>query len=318
VRGERVVAAANAFLDATSRSPAAPPTPRSTAIAWSTAIGRSLADAATTGLADPAQFAGYQGDAEAPTLILLRHHGLHVELLIDRAHPIGATSPAGVKDVVLESAVTAIQDCEDSVAAVDAEDKVLVYRNWLGLMRGDLSASFSKGGKMTQRHLNPDRVYTAPNGGELTLPGRSLMLVRNVGHLMTTDAVLTADGAEIPEGILDGMVTVFAAMHDLNGLGSVRNSRAGSVYIVKPKMHGPDEVQLTVDLFARIEDALGLPATPSRSASWTRSGAPPSTSRNASAAPASASSSSTPASSTAPATRCTPTWKPARCCARAR
>ena len=259
IRGERVVAAGNRFLDA--NLPLAGGVPHAKVDGYRVEHGTllaTLADATTIGLADPSQFVGYQGDADAPTLLLLRNHGLHVEILIDRGDIIGAASAAGVKDVVLESAVTAIQDCEDSVAAVDAEDKVQVYRNWLGLMRGDLSASFSKGGKMMQRHLNPDRVYTAPNGGELTLPGRSLMLVRNVGHLMTTDAVLTADGAEIPEGILDGMVTVFASMHDLNGLGSVRNSRAGSVYIVKPKMHGPDEVQLSVDLFARIEDALGL------------------------------------------------------------
>ncbi|MGB5736842.1 MAG: malate synthase G [Thiohalocapsa sp.] len=260
VRGERVVAAANEFLDA--NLPLAGGVPHAKVDGYRVEDGllrATLADATTIGLADPSQFAGYRGDADAPTLVLLQHHGLHIEILIDRDDIIGAASAAGVKDVVLESAVTAIQDCEDSVAAVDAEDKVGVYRNWLGLMRGDLSASFSKGGKMTQRHLNPNRVYTAADGGELTLSGRSLMLVRNVGHLMTTDAVLTADGREIPEGILDGMVTVFAALHDLKGQGSIRNSRAGSVYIVKPKMHGPDEVQLSVDLFARIEEALGLP-----------------------------------------------------------
>jgi malate synthase len=263
VRGARVVAAANEFLD--QNLPLADGASHAKVDGYRVEQGAllaTMADAASIGLADPSQFAGYQGDAQAPDLILLRHHGLHVEILIDRTHPVGATSPAGVKDVVLESAVTAIQDCEDSVAAVDAEDKVEVYRNWLGLMRGDLTANFSKAGKMTERHLNPDRRYIAADGSELTLPGRSLMLVRNVGHLMTTDAVLSADGAEIPEGILDGMVTVFAAMHDLKGLGpnatSVRNSRTGSVYIVKPKMHGPDEVQLCVDLFARIEDALGL------------------------------------------------------------
>ncbi|NBC14588.1 MAG: malate synthase G [Gammaproteobacteria bacterium] len=255
VRGERVVAAAADFLD--SHFPLTGGASHGSVSGYRVENDQLLAGDAP--LAEPAQLAGWQGPPEAPTAVLLANHGLHVELAIDREHPIGAKSPAGVKDVVLESAVTAIQDCEDSVAAVDAEDKVGVYRNWLGLMRGDLTASFSKGGKMQERRLNPDWVYSAPAGGELTLPGRSLMLVRNVGHLMTTDAVLTADGEEIPEGFLDGMVTVLAAVHDLKGLGSVRNSRAGSVYIVKPKMHGPDEVQLAVDLFARIEDALDLP-----------------------------------------------------------
>ncbi len=255
VRGERVVAAAMAFLD--QHFPIEGGASHGSVSAYSVQHGQLLAGGAPLARAD--QFAGYQGSAQAPTAVLLTHHGLHVELGIDRAHPIGATSPAGVKDVLLESAVTVIQDCEDSVAAVDAEDKVSVYRHWLGLMRGDLTARFSKGAEMQERRLHPDRVYTAPDGGELTLPGRALMLVRNVGHLMSTDAVLTADGDEIPEGILDGMVTVFAAVHDLKGLGSVRNSRAGSVYIVKPKLHGPDEVQLAVDLFARIEDALDLP-----------------------------------------------------------
>ncbi|KAA6186962.1 malate synthase G [Thiohalocapsa marina] len=260
VRGARVVAYANEFLDL--HLPLTDGGSHARVSAYRVAGGALVAEAmdgTALGLADPAQFVGYQGAADAPTAILLRHHGLHVELLVDRDHPIGSTSPSGVRDLVLEAAVTAIQDCEDSVAAVDAEDKVVVYRNWLGLMRGDLTASFSKDGATRERRLNADRVYTAADGGTLNLPGRSLMLVRNVGHLMTTDAVLTADGAEIPEGILDGMVTVLAAMHDLNGLGALRNSRTGSVYIVKPKMHGPDEVQLAVDLFARIEDALGLP-----------------------------------------------------------
>ena len=202
-------------------------------------------------LADPSQFVGTSEKGK-----LFRHNGLHIEIVFDPDHPIGATDPAGIADVILESALTTICDLEDSVAAVDAADKVAAYANWLGLMRGDLSDTFEKGGAMMTRALNPDRAYTAPDGSRFTLPGRSLLFVRNVGHLMTTPAVRLPNGDEAPEGLIDGIVTSLIALHDLNGRNA--NSRAGSVYIVKPKMHGPDEVAFTDRLFDAIEDMLGM------------------------------------------------------------
>jgi len=263
-RGARVVARAEALLD--QHVPLADAS-HSDALGYrlehSDARQRlvvELEGGATTGLADESGLAGFNGPPESPSCVLLVHNGLHIEIAIDREHPIGAVHPAGVKDVVLESAVTTIQDCEDSVSAVDAADKRLVYANWLGLMKGDLKVTFDKGGQPVTRRLNPDRSYTAPDGELLSLPGRSLLLVRNVGIHMYTDAVTTSAGEPIPEGFLDAMVTSLAALHDLKGLGTVTNSRAGSVCIVKPKQHGPDEVLATVELFDRVEEALSLKA----------------------------------------------------------
>ncbi|PYG27546.1 malate synthase G [Pelagimonas varians] len=211
-------------------------------------------------LADPVKFAGYRGHPKAPDAILLRNNGLHVELVFDRTHVIGAHDQAGLADVRLESAVSAIMDCEDSVACVDAADKVQAYKNWLGLMRGDLAESFDKGGKQVKRQLNPDLVYTAPDGGSLTVKGRALLLVRNVGHLMTNPAITLRDGSEIFEGLMDAMVTALIAKHDLAKTDGARNSHHGSVYVVKPKMHGPEEVAFADETFGFVEKVLGLPA----------------------------------------------------------
>jgi len=221
-------------------------------------LAATLKDGSTVGLADGRKFLGYQETAGELSNIVLGNNGARIEIQIDRSHPIGKDHPAGVKDVVLESAITTIEDCEDAVAAVDAADKVTVYRHWCGLMKGTLEATFEKNGRPLTRRLNPDKVFTTPTGGKLILPGRSLLLVRNVGIHMYTDAVTTKNGEGIPEGFLDGMVTALAAIHDLKRKGKYRNSKTGSIYIVKPKQHGPEEVAATVELLRRIEGALGL------------------------------------------------------------
>jgi len=258
VRGDKVIAFARAFLDEAAPLAAGSHVDSS---AYKIVDGKlvvGLKGGSNTGLRDDAQLIGFQGDASAPVAVLLKHNGLHFEIQIDASSPIGSTDAAGVKDVLMEAALTTIMDCEDSVAAVDADDKVVVYKNWLGLMKGDLAEEVSKGGSTFTRTMNPDRVYTKVDGGELTLHGRSLLFVRNVGHLMTNPAILDAEGNEIPEGIQDALFTSLIAVHNLNGNTSRKNTRTGSVYIVKPKMHGPEEVAFTSEIFARVEDVLGL------------------------------------------------------------
>ena len=258
VRGAKVIAWARNFLDESAPLDGASWTDVK---AFDVAMGRlavTLTDGSMTGLKDGSQFAGYLGSPDAPAQFLLRRHGLLVEILIDATSPIGKDDPANISDVWLESAITTIMDCEDSVAAVDAEDKVVVYRNWLGLMKGDLTEEVAKGGKTFTRKLNPDLDYTAPDGSTFEVKCRSLMLVRNVGHLMTNPAILLKDGSEVPEGIMDAFITAAIALHDVGPNGRRKNSRAGSMYVVKPKMHGPDEVAFASEIFARVEDALGM------------------------------------------------------------
>ncbi|MDN2566179.1 malate synthase G [Aquibium sp. A9E412] len=257
-RGARVIAWARGFLDEVAPLDGA---------GWADVAGLavrdgrlvvSLAGGGTAGLRDAGHFDGYKGEAEAPRAVMLANHGLKIGIQVNRDHPIGKDDAAGIADVVLESALTTIMDCEDSVAAVDAEDKTLVYRNWLGLMKGDLAAEVDKGGKTVRRTLNPDQPYAGPDGAQKTMRARSLMLVRNVGHLMTNPAILLRDGTEIPEGIMDAMVTALIALHDIGPDGRRANSPAGSMYVVKPKMHGPEEVAFAVELFGRVEEALGM------------------------------------------------------------
>jgi malate synthase len=257
-RGQKVIDFAQGLLDDVVPLDSA---------SWRDAIGISIKDdklstatkSGATDLKDASRFVGYEGAEESPSAVLLRHNGLHIEILIDRKHRIGKDDPAGIADIVVEAAMTTIVDFEDSIAAVDAEDKVLAYRNWLGLMKGGLTATFEKGSKTIDRALNADRTFKRPDGGTLTLPGRSLMLVRNVGHLMTNPAVQTGDGKEVPEGLLDAMVTAVIALHDIGPNGRRKNSPAGAMYVVKPKMHGPKEVAFSAEIFSQVEDALGMP-----------------------------------------------------------
>ncbi|ELT46523.1 malate synthase G [Brucella intermedia] len=257
-RGEKVIAWAKNFLDESAPLASGK---------WADVAGLSvkdgkleirLADGSATALKDESQFKGYNGDAAAPTNVLLAKNNMHVDIVVNADHPIGKTDPAHIADMVLESAISTIQDCEDSIAAVDAEDKVAVYRNWLGLMNGKLEDTFEKNGKQMTRRLNGDRSYKAADGSTLTLKGRSLMLVRNVGHLMTNPAILDAEGNEVPEGIMDAAFTSLIALHDIGPNGRHMNSREGSVYIVKPKMHGPEEVAFANELFTRTEEMLGM------------------------------------------------------------
>jgi malate synthase len=258
VRGARVIAYARAVLNQ-----AAPLADGSHADATgyrieNGALKISLSDGSSVALANPEQFVAYTGSVEKPTSILIRNNLIHIDIQIDPGSHVGSDDDAGISDVIVEAALTTIMDCEDSVAAVDAKDKALVYHNWLGLMKGDLEETLEKGGRTIVRKMNADREYTRPDGSSLTLPGRSLLFVRNVGHLMTNPAILDKEGNEVPEGIMDAMMTALAAMHDLKGNTKLRNSRTGSIYIVKPKMHGPEEVAFTDELFGRVEDALGL------------------------------------------------------------
>jgi malate synthase len=258
-RGKKVIAWARRFLDeSVPLASASHADVRGYAVKDGALIA-TLDGGKTTGLADPPRFCGYRGAADNPDALLLIHHGLHIELVIDRAHPVGRDDAAGVADVVLEAALTTIMDLEDSIAAVDPADKVAAYGNWLGLCKGTLVDTFQKDGKPLTRRLAADRDYTKPDGGSVVLPGRSLMLIRNVGHLMTDEGVVDRDGRPAPEGVLDAAITSLIALHDLKGGGPYKNSRAGSIYIVKPKMHGPDEVAFANDLFAAVEDLLGLP-----------------------------------------------------------
>jgi malate synthase len=262
VRGEKVVAYAREFLDSAAPLNGVSQREVTQYSISNVSVGNTLTATLTNGeevtLMDSTQFIGYQGEASSPSCILLKHNNLHIEIQIDPNTPIGRVDAAGIKDVVVEAALTTIMDCEDSVAAVDGEDKALAYRNWLGLMKGDLQESLEKNGKTIVRSLNPDRQYTSVTGGEIHLKGRSMLFIRNVGHLMTNPAILDRAGREVPEGIMDAMITSLIAIHDIKGNSQYQNSTSGSINIVKPKMHGPEEVAFTNELFTRVEDALGL------------------------------------------------------------